>query len=279
MHCGIGWRHPHYREVLERRPVLPFLEVHSENFFGDGGAALATLMAAREHYPISLHGVGLGLGSAAGLDPWHLDRLTGLVARTEPVRVSDHACFARAGVPGLHGLDLLPIPFDDASLLRLSQHVQQVQDRLGRPILVENLSAYLAWEQDTLAEPEFFNALTAQTGCQLLLDLNNLIVNAKNRADADPLASACAWVDALRPGSVGQLHLAGHADVRGMAIDDHGSPVRDEVWALHRHSLRKLGAVPALLEWDTEVPALEVLLAQASEADAQAQSWAAEAAA
>lgn len=279
MHCGIGWRHPHYREVLERRPVLPFLEVHSENFFGDGGAALATLMAAREHYPISLHGVGLGLGSAAGLDPWHLDRLAGLVARTEPVRVSDHACFARAGEPGLHGLDLLPIPFDDASLLRLSQHVQQVQDRLGRPILVENLSAYLAWEQDTLAEPEFFNALTAQTGCQLLLDLNNLIVNAKNRADADPLASACAWVDALRPGSVGQLHLAGHADVRGMAIDDHGSPVRDEVWALHRHSLRKLGAVPALLEWDTEVPALEVLLAQASEADAQAQSWAAEAAA
>lgn len=279
MHCGIGWRHPHYREVLERRPVLPFLEVHSENFFGDGGAALATLMAARDHYPISLHGVGLGLGSAAGLDPWHLDRLAGLVARTEPVRVSDHACFARAGELGLHGLDLLPIPFDDASLLRLSQHVQQVQDRLGRPILVENLSAYLAWEQDTLAEPEFFNALTAQTGCQLLLDLNNLIVNAKNRADADPLASACAWVDALRPGSVGQLHLAGHADVRGMAIDDHGSPVRDEVWALHRHSLRKLGAVPALLEWDTEVPALEVLLAQASEADAQAQSWAAEAAA
>jgi len=279
MHCGIGWRHPHYREVLERRPVLPFLEVHSENFFGVGGAALATLMAAREHYPISLHGVGLGLGSAAGLDPWHLDRLAGLVARTEPVRVSDHACFARAGVPSLHGLDLLPIPFDDASLLRLSQHVQQVQDRLGRPILVENLSAYLAWEQDSLAEPEFFNALTAQTGCQLLLDLNNLIVNAKNRADADPLASACAWVDALRPGSVGQIHLAGHADVRGMAIDDHGSPVRDEVWALHRHSLRKLGSVPALLEWDTEVPALEVLLAQASVADAQAQSWAAEAAA
>jgi uncharacterized protein (UPF0276 family) len=279
MHCGIGWRHPHYREVLERRPVLPFLEVHSENFFGDGGAALATLLAAREHYPISLHGVGLGLGSAAGLDPWHLDRLASLVARTEPVRVSDHACFARAGAPSLHGLDLLPIPFDDASLLRLSQHVRQVQDRLGRAILVENLSAYLAWEQDSLAEPEFFNALTAQTGCQLLLDLNNLIVNAKNRADADPLASACAWVDALRPGSVGQLHLAGHADVRGMAIDDHGSPVRDEVWALHRHSLRKLGAVPALLEWDTEVPALEVLLAQASEADAQAQSWAAEAAA
>lgn len=279
MHCGIGWRHPHYREVLERRPVLPFLEVHSENFFGDGGAALATLLAAREHYPISLHGVGLGLGSAAGLDPWHLDRLAGLVARTEPVRVSDHACFARAEVPSLHGLDLLPIPFDDASLLRLSQHVQQVQDRLGRPILVENLSAYLAWEQDSLAEPEFFNALTAQTGCQLLLDLNNLIVNAKNRADADPLASACAWVDALRPGSVGQLHLAGHADVRGMAIDDHGSPVRDEVWALHRHSLRKLGPVPALLEWDTEVPALEVLLAQAAVADAQAQTWAAESAA
>ncbi len=276
MHCGIGWRHPHYREVLERRPVLPFLEVHSENFFGDGGAALGVLMSAREHYPLSLHGVGLGLGSEAGLDPWHLDRLARLVARTDPVRVSDHACFARGGSPLQHGLDLLPIAFDDASLARLSRHVQQVQDRLGRPLLVENLSAYVAWESDHLAEPEFFNALTASTGCQLLLDLNNLVVNAKNQAEADPLTRACAWVDALRPGSVGQLHLAGHADVRGLAIDDHGSPVRDEVWALHRHTLARLGAVPALLEWDTDVPALDVLLGQAARADAQAAPWLAE---
>ncbi len=273
MHCGIGWRHPHYREVLERQPVLPFLEVHSENFFADGGAALGVLTAAREHYPIGLHGVGLGLGSDAGLDAWHLDQLARLVDRIEPLRVSDHACFARGGDPSIHGLDLLPIAFDDDSLARLVRHVQQVQERLRRPILVENLSAYVAWDSDCIAEPEFFNALTAATGCQVLLDLNNLVVNAKNRQAADPVACACAWVDALRPGSVGQLHLAGHADVRGMAIDDHGSSVSDAVWAVHRHSLTRLGPVPALVEWDTDIPALDLLLTQARRADAQVQAW------
>lgn len=269
MHCGIGWRHPHYREVLDRRPMLPFLEVHSENFFADGGAALGVLSDARAHYPIGLHGVGLGLGSQAGLDPWHLDQLARLVERIEPIRVSDHACFARGSEPRVHGLDLLPIPFDDDSLARLVRHVQQVQERLRRPILVENLSAYLAWDSDHIAEPEFFNALTAATGCQMLLDLNNLVVNAKNHQHADPLASACAWVDAVRLGSVGQLHLAGHANVQGMVIDDHGSEVSDPVWALHRHTLARLGPVPALIEWDTDIPSLDVLLAQALRADAQ----------
>jgi len=273
MHCGIGWRHPHYREVLERRPVLPFLEVHSENFFADGGAALGVLAAGREHYPIGLHGVGLGLGSEAGLDAWHLAQLARLVERIEPVRVSDHACFARGGDPLMHGLDLLPIAFDDASLARLVRHVQQVQERLRRPILVENLSAYLAWDSDRIAEPEFFNALTTATGCQVLLDLNNLVVNAKNRQAPDPVASACAWIDALRPGSVGQLHVAGHADAQGMAIDDHGSAVSDPVWAVHRHSLTRLGPVPALVEWDTDIPPLDLLLAQAQQADAQVQAW------
>lgn len=272
MHCGIGWRHPHHREVLERLPMLPFLEVHAENFFAPGGAARGLLHAAREHYPISLHGVGLGLGSAAGLDEWHLKQLARLVDEIDPIRVSDHACFARTEGPTLHGLDLLPIAFDDDSLRRLVRHVHQVQDRLRRPLLVENLSAYLAWESDTIAEPEFFNALTAATGCGLLLDLNNLMVNAKNRAEVDPLASACAWVDALRVGSVGQFHVAGHADVAGVAIDDHGSPVSDPVWALHRHAVRVFGPLPALIEWDTDIPALDTLLAQAERADAQSQA-------
>ncbi len=252
--------------------MLPFLEVHSENFFAPGGAARGLLHAAREHYPISLHGVGLGLGSAAGLDDWHLTQLARLVDEIDPIRVSDHACFARTEVPTLHGLDLLPIAFDDDSLRRLVRHVHQVQDRLRRPLLVENLSAYLAWESDAIAEPEFFNALTAATGCALLLDLNNLMVNAKNRAEVDPLASACVWVDSLRAGSVGQFHLAGHADAAGVAIDDHGSLVSDPVWALHRHAVRVLGPLPALIEWDTDIPALDTLLAQAERADAQSQA-------
>ncbi len=272
VHCGIGWRHPHYQSLLARRPALPFLEVHAENFFARGGALPALLQAARTHYPISLHGVGLGLGSEAGLDVGHLAQLAALVERIEPLRVSDHACFARSKDPSRHGLDLLPIAFDDQSLRTLQRHVNQVQERLCRPILVENLSAYLAWDTDHIAEPEFFNALTRSTGCGLLLDLNNLVVNAKNRGEPDPLGACQAWVDALRPGSVGQLHLAGHATVGDLSIDDHGSSVSDTVWALHRHTLARLGAVPALIEWDTDVPELDVLLDQAAQADAQARA-------
>lgn len=270
--CGIGWRHPHYQELLERQPPLPFIEVHSENHFGEGGAARALLLAARQHYELSLHGVGLGLGSVVGLDPTHLEQLAALVQASEPIRVSDHACFAR--VPGLDGIqhaaDLLPIPFDDASLARLCTHVQQAQERLQRPIAVENLSAYLAWTGDVLAEPEFFNELTRRSGCQLLLDLNNLMVNARNCGAVDPLADCSRWVNAIRPGSVAEIHLAGHAlMLDGLAIDDHGSAVSEPVWALYRHACARLGAVPTLIEWDTDVPALDVLLAEARRAEAE----------
>ncbi|HYJ97829.1 MAG TPA: DUF692 domain-containing protein, partial [Burkholderiaceae bacterium] len=182
---GIGWRQPHYGELLERRPDLAFVEVHSENFFGEGGAALAVLERGREHYAVSLHGVGLALGSAAGLDPWHLDRLQRLVRRIDPVRISDHACFARAplrsGQPPVHGSDLLPIAFTEASLDIMVANVQRVQEHLGRPIAVENLSAYLRWADDALDEAQFFNELARRSGCSMLLDVNNLVVNAINR--------------------------------------------------------------------------------------------------
>jgi len=268
--CGIGWRHPHHQELLRRLPPLPFIEVHSENHFGEGGAARALLLQARAHYPLSLHGVGLGLGSEAGLDPQHLHQLTALVQACEPQRVSDHACFAR--VPGLggaqHAADLLPIPFDDDSLARLCQHVEQVQEQLARPLAVENLSAYLGWAQDSLAEPEFFNALTQRTGCQLLLDLNNLLVNALNRAAPDPLQACQQWVDQIRPGSVAEIHLAGHTRLSdGLVIDDHGSQVSEPVWALYRHACARLGAMPTLIEWDTALPTLDLLLAQAQRAE------------
>lgn len=269
---GIGWRQPHYRALLEQRPPLGFIEVHSENFFGDGGPALALLAEARQHYPLSLHGVGLALGSAAGLDGWHLDQLARLVERMQPLRVSDHASFARVALPGepavLHGSDLLPIAFTEASLGLMVRHVQQVQDRLRRPLLVENISAYLRWADDHLAEPEFFNELARRSGCGLLLDVNNLVVNSLNRGAADPVADACAWVDAVEPGIVGEIHLAGYHDGGPLVIDDHGSPVHEPVWQVYRHALRRLGPVPTLIEWDTDIPALEVLLGQAALAEA-----------
>lgn len=261
---GLGWRQPHYAELLERRPPLAFLEVHSENFFADGGAALGVLQAARADYAISLHGVGLGLGSAAGLDEWHLDQLERLVRRIEPLRVSDHACFARAG--GLHAQDLLPLRFDEPTLRLLSRQVQQVQDRLGRPLLVEHLSAYVHWEGSTLAEPEFFNELTAQTGCQLLLDVNNLYVNACNAGGDE--STARDWMQAIRPGSVGEIHIAGHAELDGLRIDDHGSAVTEPVWSLLAMARQRFGRdVPVLLERDTEIPALETLLAEVARAE------------
>lgn len=267
---GIGWRHAHYEVLLAEKPALDFIEVHSENFFADGGITLAVLEAGRAAYDLSLHGVGLALGSAVGLDERHLDRLAGLVQRVQPRWVSDHACFARVG-SGLHAADLLPIPFNDESLALMCRHVDQVQQRLGRALLVENISAYVGWRSDTLAEPEFFNELTRRSGCQLLLDVNNLVVNARNAGHAPEAAAreAMRWVDAIRPGSVAEMHLAGHCEQDdGLVIDDHGSRVREEVWQVYAHALRRLGPTPTLVEWDTAVPPLEVLLAEAGRARA-----------
>jgi uncharacterized protein (UPF0276 family) len=270
--CGIGLRQPHYAQVLEERPPLAFVEVHSENFFADGGAALAVLHEARAHYPVSLHGVGLSLGSAAGLDPWHLDRLAALVARIEPERVSDHASFARApkqaGGPVLHGNDLLPLAFTRESLDLMVANVTQVQERLRRPILVENLSAYLAWADQDMSEAEFLNALARRSGCGLLLDVNNLVVNALNDGADDAVASACAWVDTIEAQAVGEIHLAGYLDTGDIVIDDHGSRVHEPVWQVYRHALARLGPKPTLVEWDTDLPPLDVLLDEARRAEA-----------
>jgi uncharacterized protein (UPF0276 family) len=275
--AGIGLRHPHHAALLAQPPRLPFVEVHSENFFADGGAALAVLDAARERWPVSLHGVGLSLGAAAGLDEWHLDRLARLAERCEPVRISDHAAFARVprrhgDRPGaLHGNDLLPLAFTDAALDVLVANVQTAQERLRRPIGVENLSAYLGWVDDAIAEPEFFNALSRRSGCWLLLDVNNLVVNALNTNGGDEVAAVAAakrWVDTIDVASVGEIHLAGYARADGIVIDDHGSRVHAPVWAVFEHAVARLGPRPTLVEWDTELPAPEVLLEEAARADA-----------
>jgi uncharacterized protein len=274
---GIGWRHPHYSELLAERPALDFIEVHSENFFGEGGAALAVLQQARESYPVSLHGVGLALGSAAGVDPWHLDQLERLVRRIEPVRVSDHACFARGLLGGspVHAADLLPIPFNRAALDVLCANVQQVQDRLARPLLVENLSAYIEPAGSDRGETEFLCELVRRTGCRLLVDVNNIYVNALNEkirsGETDPVAACKRWLDGIPAQAAGEIHLAGHCAMDDIVIDDHGSRVCEEVWQVYRHALKRFGPVPSLVEWDTAVPPLAVLLEEAHHARALAQ--------
>ncbi len=271
---GIGWRHPHYKELLESKPALNFLEVHSENFFGAGGAALAVLREGRAKYPISLHGVGLALGSAVGLDDWHLDQLAALVAHIDPIRVSDHACFARGEVNNqtIHAADLLPIPFSAEALNVMAANVQKVQDRLKRSIAVENLSTYVTCEGSEMPETVFLNTLAQRTGCQLLVDVNNIYVNALNDQindklngiSADPLAQCMVWIDAINPAHVAEIHLAGHIDCGDIVIDDHGSRVKPPVWSLYQHAIKRFGNTPTLIEWDTDIPALNVLLAEAA---------------
>ncbi len=277
---GIGWRHPHYAELLDNRPTLDFIEVHSENFFAAGGAALSTLLLARSHYDVSLHGVGLALGSVAGVDPWHLDQLARLVEQVEPSRVSDHACFARAVVPGpqgstrdVHAGDLLPVPFNQTALDVMCANVSLVQDRLKRPLLIENLSAYLTLAGADRTEPEFLCALAERTGCRLLVDVNNLMVNALNeglaRDSLDLLVAqqACkTWLNQIPAHLVGELHVAGHQQAADIAVDDHGSRVSPGVWAVYRHAQQRFQGVPALVEWDTAIPPLQVLLDEAERA-------------
>lgn len=288
---GIGWRHPHHAELLQRLPALDFLEVHSENFFAQGGAAGAVLTQGRAHYDISLHGVGLSLGSAAGLDAWHLDQLAQLVQRIEPVRVSDHASFARGrwtngtGAHTIHATDLLPVPFSGEALDTLCANVGQVQDRLQRQLVVENISAYLRWlpqaDELLLGETEFLNTLAARTGCALLVDVNNIYVNALNArihgAPGDPLQQCLDWLDRITSAHVAEIHLAGHCHVAAQAgedalaeivVDDHGSRVCAEVWQIFQHAIDRFGPVPTLVEWDTNLPALDVLLGEAERARA-----------
>jgi len=278
---GIGWRHPHYACLLEARPELDFLEVHSENFFAPGGAALAVLHEARQSYPVSLHGVGLALGSAAGIDPWHLAQLAALVERIEPVRVSDHASFARGpwGGTTVHAADLLPLAFHRQSLDVLCVNVQQVQDRLQRVLLVENLSAYVSFSSSDMDEAEFLGELASRTGCGLLVDVNNIYVNALNALNArlagspaEPVRACLEWLERLPPHAVAELHVAGHKDCGDIVIDDHGSRVCDPVWQIYRHALTLFGGAPqglaTLVEWDTDIPPLQVLLDEAARARA-----------
>ena len=263
--AGIGLRAPHVAAVLARPAEVAWVEVHAENYMG-GGPARRDLERVRTELPLSVHGVGLSLGSAGELDRRHLERLADLVDRVEPALVSEHLSWSVSG--GAYFNDLLPLPLSEEALAVTARHVDEVQDRLRRRILIENPSAYLRFTGATMREPEFLAALVERTGCGMLCDVNNIYVSAHN-VGLDPVA----YLDGLPADAVGQIHLAGHAvndaDGRAVLIDDHGSRVAAEVWQLYALALDRFGAVPTLIEWDTDLPSLPVLLGEA----AQANRW------
>ena len=260
---GIGLRNPHVAEVIETRPPVGWLEVHAENYMG-GGGALRALERVRADYPIALHGVGLSLGGADALDSVHLARLRRLVDRIEPALVSEHLSWSITG--GAYLNHLLPLPYTDQALAVVSAHVAATQETLGRRILLENPASYLRFRHSTIAETDFVNAVARTTGCGLLCDVNNVYVSGHNLG-FDPVA----YVDALAASAIAEIHLAGHhvndADGRVVLIDDHGSRVAPEVWRLYAHALERFGPRPTLIEWDTDLPALDVLLGEARRAD------------
>ena len=259
--AGIGLRAPHVGQIRNARPPIGWLEVHSENYFVDGGPALDALEAIRADYPVSLHGVGLSLGSADPLDGGHLQRLKRLAARIEPAAVSEHLCWSH--VDGRHLNDLMPLPLTGEAVAVVCDRIDAVQCTLGRPLLVENVSSYLRFADDAMAEWDFVAAVAMKTGCMLLFDINNVYVNAVNHG-FDPQA----YLAAIPAERVAEIHLAGFDADGPCLIDTHGSRVAPPVWALYRDAIDRFGPRPTLIEWDTDIPALEVLLDEAAQAQA-----------
>lgn len=258
---GIGLRAPHYAAILQRHPALGFLEVHSENFFGAGGESLATLERLRGEYALSFHGVGLSLGSADPLDEVHLAKLQGLARRFEPALVSEHLCWSSIG--GRHANDLLPLPYTEEALAHVVARIDAVQERLATRILVENVSSYLQLAESTIPEWQFVAEVARRSGCGVLLDVSNIWVNAVNHG-----FDAYRYLDAIEPASVGEIHLGGFEARDGLLVDTHGARVSEDVWLLYEETIQRVGRRPTLIEWDTDVPALGVLLDEAARARA-----------
>ncbi len=256
--AGIGLRTAHYREILDTLPDLGWLEVHSENYFGRG-RPLWFLERLRAHYPISLHGVGMALGAARRLDAEHLRRLKSLIARIEPGLVSEHLSWG--AVEGRHLNDLLPLPYTEEALAHVCAHIMQVQDFLGRRLLIENISSYVRWRHDTIPEWEFVAEVARRSGCGLLLDVNNIYVSAVNHG-----FDARLYLAAIPGARIEEIHLAGFDEGEQCLIDTHGKRVAEPVWQLYRETVARLGPRPTLIEWDTDIPALEVLLDEAARA-------------
>ncbi|WP_426072667.1 DUF692 family multinuclear iron-containing protein [Janthinobacterium sp. DSP2-3-3] len=259
--AGVGLRAAHYRDFLARRPKVGWLEVHTENYLQPSGWDSHVLQTLRQDYPLSLHGVGLGLGSARGFSEAHLQRVRAVVERTEPALVSEHLCWGAVAQRQLN--DLLPLALNGAALDVLCARVGRVQEVLKRPILLENVSTYLRFADDAMSEAQFLAELARRSGCGLLLDINNLYVNQCNH-DEDALLA----LHSIAPGSVGELHLGGHLRTPHAVIDHHGAAVADPVWDLYAAALLRFGAIPTLVEWDTDIPPLNILLGEADKAQA-----------
>jgi uncharacterized protein (UPF0276 family) len=262
--AGIGLRAQHHIDVIEQRPDVGWLEVHSENYFGNGGAPLEHLLRARELYPLSLHGVGLSIGSADPLDVEHLRKLKRLIDRIQPSLVSEHICWGAIG--GRHLNDLLPLPYTQEALQLLTDRVHQVQDFLGRSILLENVSSYLEFSGAQMTEAEFVSELARRSGCGLLIDVNNIYVSSRNHG-----FDAQHYLASIPATSVHEIHLAGfsinHYQDREILIDTHSTHVSEDVWQLYRCALDLYGPKPTLIEWDTDIPDLSVLAREASLAE------------
>ena len=262
--AGIGLRANHYREVLETRPPVAWWEVHSENYFGDGGAPHHYLERIRTHYPLSLHGVGLSLGSVDPLNRTHLEKLKRLIERYQPALVSDHLSWS--SVDGRYLNDLLPLPYTEEALAHIARRIDEAQDFLGRQLLIENPSTYLEFVESAIPEVEFMCALIERSGCALLLDVNNVYVSATNHG-----FDARQYIQSVPASAVQEIHLAGHTvkqyDDGAILIDTHDSVVCDAVWQLYAQTIDHLGRRPTLIEWDAQLPPLSVLLGEACKAD------------
>ena len=258
--CGIGLRAKHYREIFETGiPGVECVEAISENFLGRGGRPLAVLERLRRELPVFLHGVSLSVGGVDELDPTYLRALRTLCHRVEPALVSDHLCFGGWGGHRAH--DLWPLPYSEEAISHVIQRVARVQELLGRRLLLENVSSYVGYTASTMPEWEFLAEVARRADCLLLLDLNNIYVSAHNHG-----FSADDYLDGVPVDRVAQCHLAGHLDKGDYLLDNHGAAVPDAVWALYRKAVRRLGAVPVIIEWDENVPALEQLVSEATKA-------------
>ena len=261
---GVGYKAQHFSNIMAEASPVEWLEIHAENYMGDGGRPLAQLRHLAEKFPMSVHGVGLSIGGEGALDPDHLARLKHLVGWLNPASFSEHLAWSTHDVGFLN--DLLPLPYTAKTLARVAEHIDQVQEALGRPMLLENPSTYLAFAETEMAEIEFLTEITRRTGCGLLLDVNNVFVSATNQ-QTDPVS----YINAFPHDAVGEIHLGGHdeeADDHGapLLIDSHGREVVDPVWALYAHTLAVGGPKPTLIEWDNDVPDWPVLAAEAARA-------------
>jgi uncharacterized protein (UPF0276 family) len=262
--AGIGLRSQHHRDALISPVQVGWLEVHSENYFGQGGVPLRDLETLRADYPISLHGVGMSLGSVDELDRQHLKQLKDLIQRIEPGLVSEHLSWSSFG--GKYLNDLVPIPYTEETLAFLVARVAWVQDYLGREILIENPSSYLEYQFSTLSEAEFINELARRSGCGILLDVNNVYVSCSNHS-----WNALDYLQDIQAEKVGEIHLAGHSVNRvgeqHILIDTHNGPVCEAVWQLFQTAIQRLGNRPTLIEWDADLPTWQRLIAEAETAD------------